>query len=611
MSEQPSFSYFKLKINGSDVPDDMLNQVYEIVAENSMQLPDMFTIRLYDDELVWVDDAAKVKPGATVQIEFSTPDGQSTVSVISGEITAIEPVFTEDWTVRVNIHGYAKSHRLSRGAKTKAFKNVKISDVVQQVASGGGVSASVDATTQVYEQINQDGQSDLAFIYELAARVGYQVYMDGDTLYFKKPDNTRGEITLAWGTDLISFRPRLTVAGQVNEVKVKGWDIEKKEAITGQKTSSATAPAISIAGSGGGAVAQSALSAAADTVIRRPVVTQAEADAVAQAVLDARNDKFVEAEGEAAGNPNLKAGTKVNLTGLGTRFSGKYVLTSVTHVFNADGEYVTRFKVEGSRPTLIADLVGRGSSNGNGSRNPSIWPGVVPAIVTNIKDAEKDLYRVKLKFPWIDDTLESNWARIAALGAGAQRGIYWLPEVNDEVLVAFEHGDFNRPYVIGGLWNGKDKPPEAIGAGEKDGKSNTRTIKTRAGHLIRFTDDDAKPTIEIIDSEQATTITLNAKEKTLDITCKGKITINADDDITMKSKKGITIEATNDLILKGKNINATAVQAANIKGNQAVNIEGAQVSGKANAALSLQGQASAELKSSGMLTIQGTLVKIN
>src|SRR3972149_536693 len=85
--------------------------------------------------------------------------------------------------------------------------------------------------------------------------------------------------------------------------------------------------------------------------------------------------------------------------------------------------------------------------------------GVVPGIVTNNQDPD-GLGRVKIKFPWLSDDNETDWVRIATLMAGGQRGGFFLPEVGDEVLVAFEHGDINHPYVIGALWNGVDKPPE-------------------------------------------------------------------------------------------------------------------------------------------------------
>src|SRR5262249_14595935 len=135
------------------------------------------------------------------------------------------------------------------------------------------------------------------------------------------------------------------------------------------------------------------------------------------------------------------------------------------------------FRVEGARPKLISDLI----QEANTSETPgNTWGGVVPAIVTNNNDP-KGMGRVKVKFPWIDVDLESNWARVAAVGAGNNRGLFWLPEVNDEVLVAFEHGDFNQPYIVGNLWNGKDKTPEAISDAVKNGNVEVRTLKTREG----------------------------------------------------------------------------------------------------------------------------------
>ncbi|MCM0593896.1 MAG: phage baseplate assembly protein V [Gloeotrichia echinulata DEX184] len=107
--------------------------------------------------------------------------------------------------------------------------------------------------------------------------------------------------------------------------------------------------------------------------------------------------------------------------------------------------------------------------------------GVVIGIVTNNQDPEK-FGRVKVKFPWLSDDDESYWARIATPMAGKQMGIYFLPEVNDEVLVIFEQGDVRFPYIIGSLWNGKDIPPLT----NEDGKNNVRLIKSRSGHVIRL-----------------------------------------------------------------------------------------------------------------------------
>src|SRR6185295_11928909 len=113
--------------------------------------------------------------------------------------------------------------------------------------------------------------------------------------------------------------------------------------------------------------------------------------------------------------------------------------------------------------------------------------GVVVGVVTNNQDPD-GMGRVKVKFPWLSDQDESHWARVAAPMAGKERGFYFLPEVEDEVLVAFEHGDARFPYVLGALWNGKEGPP----AKNDDGKNNIRVIKSRSGHIIRLTDEDGK-----------------------------------------------------------------------------------------------------------------------
>jgi uncharacterized protein involved in type VI secretion and phage assembly len=122
-----------------------------------------------------------------------------------------------------------------------------------------------------------------------------------------------------------------------------------------------------------------------------------------------------------------------------------------------------------------------------GPRDASRIYGVVVGIVTNNKDP-LEMARVKVKLPALSDDYETQWARLVTPMAGNDRGLYYLPEVNDEVLVAFEDGIIERPFVLGAVWNGKDKPPES----NSDGQNNMRTMKSRSGHIIRL-DDTAGP----------------------------------------------------------------------------------------------------------------------
>ena len=191
--------------------------------------------------------------------------------------------------------------------------------------------------------------------------------------------------------------------------------------------------------------------------------------------------------------------------------------------------------------------------------------GVVVGVVTNNQDPD-GLGRVKVKFPWLSDAEESFWARVAAPMAGKERGFYFLPEVEDEVLVAFEQGDVSFPYVLGALWNGKDKPPET----NDDGKNNARSIKSRSGHIIRLNDEDGKEKIEIIDKTGKNKIEFDAAKNT--------ITVTSEKDIILSASKGtITLDAQKIEIKSSADAKLEAGAGMDVKAAQAMNIKGATV----------------------------------
>lgn len=193
--------------------------------------------------------------------------------------------------------------------------------------------------------------------------------------------------------------------------------------------------------------------------------------------------------------------------------------------------------------------------------------GVVVGMVTNNQDPDK-MGRVKVKFPWLSDTDESYWARLATPMAGKDRGIYFLPEVDDEVLVAFEHGDVRFPYVLGALWNGQDqdKPPEQ----NSDGKNNIRMIKSRSGHIIRLNDEEGKETIEIIDKSGKNSIAID--------TTNNAIAITSDKDITLKAPQGtIKLDAQKLEIKSSSDTKIEANAGMDIKANATLNLKGATI----------------------------------
>jgi uncharacterized protein involved in type VI secretion and phage assembly len=191
--------------------------------------------------------------------------------------------------------------------------------------------------------------------------------------------------------------------------------------------------------------------------------------------------------------------------------------------------------------------------------------GVVVGVVTNNQDPD-GMGRVKVKFPWLSDADESHWARMAVPMAGKARGIYFLPEVEDEVLVAFEHGDMRFPCVLGALWNGKDAPP----AKNDDGKNNLRVIKSRSGHVIRLNDEDGKEKIEIIDKSEKNSIVFD--------TAKNTITITTDKDIILSAAQGtIKLDAQKIEIKSSADTKIEAGAGMEVKAGATMNIKGATV----------------------------------
>jgi uncharacterized protein involved in type VI secretion and phage assembly len=136
--------------------------------------------------------------------------------------------------------------------------------------------------------------------------------------------------------------------------------------------------------------------------------------------------------------------------------------------------------------------------------------GAAVAIVVGLDDP-KSQGRVKLKYPWLDDNSVSPWARIVSPMAGPDRGVVFRPEIDDEVLVLFEHGDMRRPYVLGSLWNGSDAMPSERGA---DSDNNIRLIKSRSGHLILLDDTSGDEKI-IVRDKHGNTLQLDANGVTI------------------------------------------------------------------------------------------------
>ncbi|MEH2278813.1 MAG: VgrG-related protein [Nostoc sp.] len=491
-------SRFKIEIDGEEIGDELDEDVLQMTIEESLHLPAMFTL-VIRNTYAPTHNEPEIKPwqydplfeiGKKVKLGFYSsttldPDFKEEIeeTLIEGEITGMEVNFENNNRADIIVRGYDFSHRLHRGRYNRSFTGQTDSDIVTKIVEEVGIKlGNIDPSGEAQKYVFQENQTNMEFLQERAARIGFELFMSDGKMNFCK-QKSEGDLALKWGDQIKQFRVRVTSAEQVNTVKVRAWDYTQKEPIietatketqlteTGNKLGSSTSSAFSN------------LKSYEMTVVNKPVASAKQAEIMAQALCDELGGEFVYADAQVEGNPDIRPGQVINLENMGDRYSGKYYVTDTRH-FLEERVYKTDFSVRGLRSGNLFTTL---------STDKHLRPGqtLLIGIVDDNRDPE-NLGRVTVKFPTLTQEHKSNWARVVAVGAGRNRGFDCLPEINDEVLVGFEHGDIHRPFVIGGLWNGKDAPPEDVDDSVTEYGVRLRTFKTRVGHILQFIDGEGE-----------------------------------------------------------------------------------------------------------------------
>jgi hypothetical protein len=331
------------------------------------------------------------------------------------------------------------------------------------------------------------------------------------------------------------------------------------------------------------------------TVTDTPYRTLSETTVVADAVSGQVSAGFAELEAVAEGNPRLRAGKPVALGNVGQAFSGKYTATAVRHVLEPHGGYRTTVWVSASPDRSLTGLVTGTDAPGRGAR----LPGLAIGVVTDVREtggAENG--SVKLKFPWLDDTYTTDWVRTVQWGGKGGGGVF-SPEVNDEVLVGFEQGLLDSPYVIGGLYNGVDKPsPHKVPLIDKaTGKVNRRSVVSRSGHRMELLDARApgQSGLRLVSGDERLEVSLDQRRGRIELTVyagKGRQPLTS----VLLDKKGITLDAgRGDVSISGGNVD--------IQGRVGVKIGGRTVSVTGSSDVTVDG---------GLLgVLKANLIRIN
>lgn len=572
---------FRVQVNGAPLDEGIATLMMRVVVDDNLNLPDMFVLTFRDMARTVVERAG-IELGKKIKINALTEDTPGGEALIEGEVTALEAEFDSTGTYTI-VRGYDLTHRLFRGRTTEAWQNATFSDVARRVAQRAGIPAGrIQPTSQVHELVTQGNVTDWVFLSSLARESGYVLTISDGRLNFAPPADAdeaptperritaTDPLQLTLGTNLLRFRATVNAAEQVKDVVIRGWDESRKQKVTGR--ASAGTPAATV-----GVTPARAASTFGDRTfigVDVPYAKQAEVDGAARAVADQIGDAHAELEGVARGNPKLRAGKGVGLNLVGAPFDGQYTLTRTRHIYDPRKGYETHFTVSGRQDRSLY-----GVASGGGTTTTSVVAGtpingVVVAIVTDTKDPDKR-GRVKLSFPWLSDDYVSDWVRTAQWGAGRGYGNFWLPEVNDEVLVAFDHGDLKRPFVVAGLFNGVDKPLSTTVVDPQTGGINERWLNSRKKHRLVFYDKETDQKVLLSTGDEKFFLKLDKTNTIIEIDSQmGKVKIHGQQDVEILSDANIKIKATANVDIEGVQVNVKGSAGAKVDGGAQTEIKG-------------------------------------
>ncbi|MFI8835026.1 phage baseplate assembly protein V [Streptomyces afghaniensis] len=534
---------FDIRVAGLTMAADLAGQVLSLTVETSLDIAGTFSLVLRNPDNTLLDSPL-LDPGKSVEIHLGY--GDDLRPVFLGEITAIEPSFPRNGPPTVQVSGYDRSYRLRSGQpEPTEYTFMNDSLVAALIAVENGLVPVVDPTPGLKEKIVQV-ENDMAFLKERARRYHFDVYVEWDRLHFQFPRPQTAAHVLERGRNLSSFSPRITASAAAGLQAVRGYNQELAQTIHGL-TLAADLDADQLTERLGSSAADLLTHLVRKGIRRHVLDNPLDAKVLAESLLAELLEGMYEGSGSCVGVPGLAAGQYVEIRGVGKRFSGTYRLRKVTHRLDDSG-FMTEFSIsQGGHSSLLGALRKQITEKPPPNRTEPFY-GVVVAVVEDNHEVAAvpptvPIGRVKVSYPGLSNRLTSGWAPCARPMAGDGTGFFSLPEVGEQVLVAFEHGDLSKPYVLGSLWNARQRPPVT----NTDGTNSTRVIKSRAGHRITFDDTRAGGELVIQDGGRGSTITLDATSGAVTIDAAGDLDISAGGTITLAAAGGATRITMNDI----------------------------------------------------------------
>lgn len=573
-NRQTDLVTFEVLSDGSPVPQTVL--VYSIDVWHELNRIPRAKLAILDgdpaEETFSASEEDWFVPGKEIEIKAGYHNDHSTI--FKGIVTSQALKVRSNGRNQLTVDCCDKAVCMTATPKSRYFYEMKESEVFSEIIRRySNLTADVEATEYTWRELLQFQSTDWDFIMIRADMNGLFCLVQDGTLSIKKPDFSLQPVTeIAFGRNLLEVDTEMEASSQLSGVKSSSWDFSKTE--PSSVNASSVSPAIP------GNISVSDL---ANVFQNQEWMLQFGGKIPVEVMQQWANAKLMKHElAKIRGRARIEGsvivpGSIVTLQGLGDRFNGNAFVSGVKHSLGR-GEWVTDVQY-GLSSKWFSEQYPISSKPAAGTL-PAV-SGLHIGLVTEIENDPDGDERVMVRLPMIDADDRGLWARIATTGAGAERGLVFRPEIGDEVIVGFIHDDPNQPVIIGSVHSANNPAPITA-----EDHNNQKGWVTRSEIKIMIEED--KPSI-YVEMPSGRKITLDDDE--------GEILIEDSSGNTVKmNSDGITIESAGKLELKA---------AGDVK------ITGANIEAKADISFKASGSSGAEVESSAITVIKGSLVQIN
>jgi Rhs element Vgr protein len=581
---------FTIKVNGN-----ALGTTYQVASmsfTNEINRIPMAKIVINDGDASKQDfpvsNEATLVPGAAIEVTVGYHSDETTL--FSGIILRHSLKIRNSGSPTLILDCRDKAVQMTVARKNKYFYNQKDSDAITEIIGTYGLDTDIEDTSATLESIVQYDSTDWDFIVSRMEANGKLCTVSNGKITTKKPDFTTTTVLDAvFGATILEFDADLDARNQYQSIVAKTWDYTTQALAT----ANAAEPGITENGNFSSSDLGSVLNIAEYDLNSGEDITSDELQNLADSrLLKARMSRCRGRVRFRGYGGELSPGDMINIGGVGDRFNGPVFISAVRHDIT-DGKWNTdvQFGMANDLFTAQPEVNSPPATN----MLPAIQ-GLQIGVVTDLESDPDSQDRIRVRLPIIDANEDGVWSRIASLDAGNNRGMFFRPEIGDEVIVGFLNNDPRHPVVLGML-NSSVKPAPLKGSNQNNEKGYT----SRSGMTMIFNDDEKSLKIQTPAGKK---ITLSEQDGVVDIEDENgnKFTMDSSS-ISMQSSGDIKLTAGGDLTVSATNINLTPSSSF------AVSAGGASINaGSGSASVSAP---SVSVEGSGTATIKGGVVMIN